>query len=149
MREKLLYSHLIFSVIANVCVLFLWLDMGKPMPWFVFTVLGCALVFIIHNAFVYKVDSVCSNFIQIHASSSSHPFLLSTAPCSCPSVCRCDCLALFHLGHPWSWFSLVGFHHDCLFFPTHQKKSFVLTNSSGSAFTTIGVGICYVSSLSS
>ena len=59
-RKKLLYSHAVFSIIGNICVVILWLDMNKTFPWFVFTTIGCALCFIVHNSLVNKADSVCS-----------------------------------------------------------------------------------------
>ena len=46
---------MVTSIIANIAVVIVWMDLGKPMPWFVFSALGCGLAFMIHHGIVYHL----------------------------------------------------------------------------------------------
>ena len=95
------------------------MDLGKPMPWFVFTILGCGLAFIIHHAIVHKTDIVCfiltfNFFLCVCVLQFILLLLFFSVPCTFSSFRPCDSIDVLCVDDSWTRFPLVGFYHGGL-----------------------------------
>lgn len=56
--DKYLYIHGVISGILNILCFFVYMDFGKGFPWFMYTLTGSVLFFIIHYDYEFKVSFV-------------------------------------------------------------------------------------------
>ena len=56
--DKYLYIHGAISGNLNIMCFFVYMDFGKGFPWFMYTLTGSVLFFILHYGFEFHVSSV-------------------------------------------------------------------------------------------